>query len=176
MIIGLAGLHGSGKSFFCGRCAKILPAGVLDKRNELKLLHAVSGVQDDNWERWYRNEYKRVGPYQLMRHILENFRHSTCTFTIIDAIHNLQEWRAVKDVDASALLVGVFAPISVRLPRNIGDRPERDQRRVAYWHERADVQRMCLMAEIEWAFTGCCGVDQLDAQCVQLREFLHNGR
>ncbi len=176
MIIGFTGLHGSGKSFICGRCSVILPAVIFDKRNELKLLHMVSELRGDNWEEWYRNEYKRIGPYQLMHLILQRFRHAACAFTIIDAIHNLQEWRAVKDVDASALLVGVFAPTSVRLPRNIGDHSEWDQQRVAYWHERADPHHMCLMAEIEWAFTGCCGVDQLDAQCVQFRDFLCNRR
>ena len=151
MIAVLVGRHGAGKSHLArllGTCGW----GIRFKQAYLEQLHRTSADQGD-WVTWYRNRYKSAGPYEVMNELLTvGLLTNKAGPMVLDSIHNLEEWRAIKDREDSAVLVSVVAPHEVRSKRNSPGDARLDINRVHYWHEGNFGE--CLMADVEWTFQG----------------------
>lgn len=149
MIIGVTGLHGSGKSFLFKKLSDLMSVPYFYKRDALK-----SMANTQNWTKWYREKYKQLGVYQFTKLILE-FIPTDSPIVLYDTVHNPNEWAAIKDIDPNAILVGVFSPLSIRRSRNDKQDTTLDKKRVRYWHEPNKNKIACLTSEIQWAFSGC---------------------
>ena len=151
MIVALVGRHGAGKSHLArlmGTCGW----DVRLKQVYLEQLHRASGDKG-NLITWYRGHYKDKGPRKVMTELLSTgLTESTPRPVVIDSLHNLEEWRALKERYESAVLVSVVAPRAVRGTRNSEADVELDIARIGYWHEGSPGS--CLMAEVEWTFQG----------------------
>lgn len=158
MILTLAGLHGSGKSYFSSYIATKFGWSVYVKRDLLKLLHDNEGGKDD-WVVWYREIYASIGPYEVMKRILNFIPFSNRL--ILDSIHNIAEWKAVKECRPDAILSVIIAPKAVRIARNKPDDKLLDIQRVNFWH---DDNNSCLIAESEWCFNGAASSKTQNAE------------
>src|ERR1035437_1700577 len=117
--VGLVGHHGAGKSHLCRIAQRELGWRVIVKREVLRDICPAYARLTPGWEDWYRSEYRRKGGCQMMKDILAATAPSR-NISIIDSIHNEDEWAAVKTTDEAALLVGVFSPEIIRKERNLG--------------------------------------------------------
>ncbi|OGY54434.1 MAG: hypothetical protein A3A24_00215 [Candidatus Buchananbacteria bacterium RIFCSPLOWO2_01_FULL_46_12] len=153
MILVLAGLHGAGKSHLSSYIAAEFGWTVCVKRDLLMLLHSHVGVGDD-WVSWYRTLYTSEGPYEVMKRLL-NFI-PTNDRLIIDSVHNLAEWKAIKKRYPDAVLAAVIAPKAVRMIRNNPEDEFLDIQRVCFWHGD---DGSCLIAESEWCFNGAASTE-----------------
>lgn len=178
MIIGLTGLHGAGKSFLANIMSTRLKWRIVNKRNVMKEIYEKQAPVDDlTWEDWYRVLYGKVGAFNVMTMIIEEFVQEKERFPIVlDAVHNTDEWRAIKYVYPESLLVGVFSPKKIRIARNDQGDAELDVKRIIYWHENVLGELSCLLSEVEWAFSGCDCSDLQLRKCHALRDYLKKGR
>ena len=158
MMLVLAGLHGSGKSYFSSHIAAEFGWDVCVKRDLLKLLHGREGVGGD-WVKWYRELYASKGLREVTRLLLDLAPPSSRI--IMDSVHNLAEWKAVKELRPDSVLAYVIAPKAVRVARNGQEDEILDIRRVSFWHEGGH----CLAVESEWCFNGAATTE------VQKEEF-----
>lgn len=161
MILALAGLHGSGKSHLARVVAAEHDWSVTTKRSLLKVLHENSGNEGD-WVEWYRSEYASRGAYEVTRSILNLIPDSGDT--ILDSVHNIEEWAAIADLRPDAALALVVAPKIVRAERNAGRDPRLDERRIAFWH--GDGDGACLAAACSWSFNGAAPREVLRAEFI----------
>lgn len=160
-IMGLCGLHGCGKSHIAKRISELLGYEILNKRAYLQLSYQryEPDFLDGDWESWYRSLYQEQGARDVMRMILNEYclRNPESNGLIaVDAIHNIEEWKIVKD-NYHSILILVSSPQQVRYqrhPKSPSDTAELDQRRVRYGHVNTDVHDFCLFAQAEWAFSG----------------------
>lgn len=148
-ILALTGLHGSGKSHLSKLVSMRFGWRVLVKRDLLRQIHAQIGFTEQ-WEDWYRRQYATVGAINLTAQFVDLLPHGD---VILDAVHNLDEWRIIKSLRPSSVLAAVIAPASVRAMRNHGEDPTLDVRRVGYWHA-TEQEPGCLMSECDWCFNG----------------------
>lgn len=159
-LIGLCGLHACGKSHIAKRIKELLGYEIFNKRSYLQFAHQKYRLDplDKDWESWYRNLYREQGAREIMRMILGEYcldNKESNGLVVVDAIHNIEEWRLVRETYRS-ILVLVSSPQEIRyqrhpeLPRHTA---ELDQRRVRYGHTDTDVD-FCLFAQAEWAFSG----------------------
>ena len=165
MIAGLAGYHSSGKSVLAEFLAKEFGWQWIVKR---ELLKNWSGSGDDEcvWTDWYRSLYDKMGSYEIMHHLLRRvgYTKNDRGVAVLDSIHTPDEWRAVKEVDPNAILAGVFIPKECRLQRSSPQDLVLDIKRERYWH--TGNSQSCLLAEVEWSFSGMANSDlrQLEAK------------
>ena len=159
MILVLAGLHGSGKSHLAQRVARTFGWRTCIKRDLLKEFHIREGRGGD-WVAWYRAQYASRGAYAVTRDILRFLPDDG--HVILDSVHNMVEWRAVRECHPSALLALVVAPKAVRLARNGPEDAGLDAQRVRFWHEEG--HQGCLAAESEWCFNGAGDAVTQDAE------------
>lgn len=153
MILVFTGLHGAGKSHLGELIRAEYGWSVYNKRDLLRELHGCKGY-DKDWVTWYRALYSSIGPYAVMNKLLRIIPESgNCL--IIDSIHNLAEWRAIRAKYHKAILAAVISPKTTRLARNGHEDKELDIQRIKFWHEHDNVaEDGCLMAEAQWAFNG----------------------
>src|SRR3989344_7097810 len=151
MIAVLAGRHGAGKSYLArllGTCGWSIRL----KQAYLEQLHRTSGDPSDLIT-WYRKRYKEAGAREVTRELLAAGLLSNGSGPmVLDSIHNLEEWRVIKENVPLAILVSVIAPSDIRDSRNNRGDDALDKSRILYWHE--DSIGGCLMAEVEWTFQG----------------------
>ncbi len=161
MIIGIAGLHGVGKTHIVTSLQSKYHWRIVNKRD---LLLNLSGLASENeFMPWSHDLYQRLGARGVMKLILDQTSFQPDQLLVIDAIHNIEEWLEIKNRDSSALLVGIFAPDAIRESRNPTDESELDIQRIGFWHGKQPTQ--CLMASIQWAFTSIPNPAFIDAQC-----------
>ncbi|MEK7137423.1 MAG: AAA family ATPase, partial [Patescibacteria group bacterium] len=115
MMLVLCGLHGSGKSHLTARLVSDFGWQMCVKRDLLRQLHA-TGSADDDWIAWYRALYASEGAYEVTKRLLALVPSSDRL--ILDSVHNLTEWRAIRDLHPDAVLASVIAPKAVRTARN----------------------------------------------------------
>lgn len=169
MIIGLAGLHGCGKSHLSDILQREFGWFKANKRKLLEEMFSKnfpSSESQDSIE-WYRHMYKSYGAPKLMELVLEVIPKGAPV--ILDAIHNPREWSVVKNTSLTSILVGVFSPQAVRAKRNSPQDAVLDTKRIRYWHDRDEETSACLLSEVEWAFTG---VNSLELQKIECAEFV----
>lgn len=164
MTLVLAGLHGAGKSHFASCIAAEFGWTVCVKRDLLMLIHSHAGVCSD-WVLWYRTLYKSKGSYEVMRMILDFVPPNDRL--IIDSIHNLAEWRAIKERYPDAVIAFVIAPKAVRIARNEQEDSLLDVQRVCFWHGE---DGSCLPSESEWCFNGAASTE---VQKIEFKAFLN---
>jgi len=174
MIIGLTGLHGAGKSFLAGIMNTGLKWRLADKRNILMNMYIKQTPIDDlTWEDWYRILYGKVGAFNVMTMILgEMDKEKEGLPIVLDAVHNTDEWRAIKYVYPESILVGVFSPKRIRFARHDEGDEDLDAKRIIYWHENVLDELSCLLSEVEWAFSGCDPPDFQLLKCLALKDYL----
>ena len=150
MIIGLTGFHGTGKSALSHFLSKKFGWSLIHKRHTLMEWSGFSNYNDSI--EWYRNLYREIGPYKIMRMFLERigYQKNPESIKILDAIHSSEEWRAVKEVDANCLLAGIFIPKELSQKRISAHGLELNLKREKYWHDGS----ACLLSQIEWTFCG----------------------
>lgn len=153
MMLVLAGLHGAGKSYFSSLIATEFGWTVCVKRDLLMLLHSHEGVGDD-WVTWYRKLYASEGPYEVTRKIFNLIPSNNRL--ILDSVHNLAEWKAIKECCPDAVLASVIAPKAVRIIRNGPEDKFLDIQRVRFWHDDGG---SCLISESEWCFNGAASAE-----------------
>ncbi|MFA6119700.1 MAG: hypothetical protein WC688_07290 [Parachlamydiales bacterium] len=175
MIIGIAGLHGAGKSFLANIMSTKLKWRVVNKRDAMKKIYKKQPPVDDlTWEEWYRVLYGKVGAFNMMVMILDELiKEKRCFPIILDSVHNTDEWRAIKYAYPESILVGVFSPKRVRSARNEQGDEELDTKRIIYWHENILGELSCLLSEVEWAFSGCDSANLQLRKCYALRDYLN---
>jgi len=163
MLLVLAGLHGAGKSHFSSYIADEFGWTVCVKRDLLMLLHGRVGV-DEDWVSWYRTLYASEGPYEVTMRLLD---FVPCNDRlIIDSVHNLAEWKAVRERRPDAILAFVIAPKAVRIIRNGPEDELLDIQRVSFWHSD---DNSCLISESEWCFNGAASTK---VQRIEFEAFL----
>ncbi|MBI5449270.1 hypothetical protein HY948_03045 [Candidatus Gottesmanbacteria bacterium] len=164
MIIGLAGLHGAGKSTIAALLHDLFGWKIVDKMSFLHSLYENSG-SGLSWEEWRGEKYRKEGAYKIMGLVLGMVQSPT-EILVIDSVHNRAEWLAIRETDPNALLIGVFAPATLRKKRK-GLITEADKRRTDYWHETG-----CLLACIEWTITGTGSTRLQSSECRALARYL----
>ena len=176
-IIGLAGLHGTGKSHLASLFVDLFKWDHLHKRTWLRNLYDECFATQNtttSWDAWVYQLYDHLGPYRVVEMILSSHK-STSGVVVLDSIHNPEEWNAVTAVNPNAILVGVFAPLSTRITRRSPEAIQLDSRRVNYWHQGPNKEFTCLLTKIEWAFTGHCSRELQIAECESFSQYLHQG-
>ena len=68
MLIGITGLHGAGKSYFCNTIPPKFGFKVFSKKQELARIYKAKTGRDD-WANWYRKEYEK-DPKKITEFIL----------------------------------------------------------------------------------------------------------
>jgi len=178
MIVGLTGLHGAGKSYVGQLLKETFRWTHFEKRAYLKTLYKIKNSQESialSWLDWHHQLYSSKGSFYVMLEILKmNFPNQSVL--VVDAVHNIEEWRAIKQVEPRAILAGVFSPSSTREERREPEESILDKKRIAHWHGNADVSNHCLISEAEWAFTGLMPRDFLVEQCKVLRHYLYESK
>lgn len=164
MIIGLVGLHGAGKSTISAILQDLFGWKWVEKMSFLRNLYDNSG-SNLSWKEWCGEMYRQKGACGVMRFVLE-MTWSPEEMLIVDSVHNKAEWTAIREVDSNAILVGVFAPASVRAKRK-GDIAEADKRRIGYWQENG-----CLPSCIEWIMNGDGPTESQSNECHLLANYL----
>ncbi|GEM_PF-983658 len=177
-IIGLCGLHGCGKSHIAKRISELLGYEILNKRAYLQFLYKryEPDSLDEDWEAWYRSLYQERGAKDIMGMILDEYCliNPVPHLTVVDAIHNIEEWKLIKDAYRSILIL-VSSPQQIRYerhPKPPCDTVKLDQRRVRYGHANTDIDDLCLFAQAEWAFSGIMPHELLDLSINALGQWL----
>jgi hypothetical protein len=173
MIIGLTGLHGTGKGHIAKLFAELFGWTCIHKRTWLKEQYNASFANRKttaDWEVWLYQLYNDLGPSGVMDMILSAHK-STTGVLVFDSIHNPEEWHTITAVNPHAILVGVFAPLSIRMTRRTSDGIQLDSRRIKYWHQGQD-NESCLLTKVEWAFTGHCPHELQIAECKSFFQYL----
>jgi len=155
MMLALSGLHGSGKSHLSALIASGFGWDICVKRDLLKLLHISENITGD-WVVWYRTLYAAEGAYEVTRKLM-GFVPARDRI-ILDSVHNLTEWRAVRSLRPDAILASVIAPKAVRAARNGSEDPGLDIQRILFWHGDKE-SASCLAAESEWCFNGAASAE-----------------
>lgn len=119
MFIGLTGFHGAGKSFLADIMSHKLKWKLINKRDILKEIYDKYNPADDLiWEEWYWTLYGKLGAFRVMVMVLDELEKKDDGVPIVlDAVHNPDEWRAIKRACPESILVGVFSPKRVRFDR-----------------------------------------------------------
>lgn len=145
MLIGITGLHGAGKSYFCDTIPSEFGFKVFSKKKQLQNIYKLKTGKDD-WKEWYRNEYQK-DPRKITEFILlwindkEDF--------VIDAIHSPTEWKIIKEKFPNAQLAEIVTPKRIRERRIDKLDIEKDASRIVHWHDGG-----CLLSEVDWTFSG----------------------
>lgn len=173
MIIGLTGLHGAGKSYIGKLLEEVLGWEHFKKREYLQKLYHSSEKRRSppNWLEWQSKLYLKKGSFKVMQEILAK-DIPTQQVLVVDAVHNAEEWRAVRAIESRAILIGVFSPSSIRAIRRDPEEELLDKKRIAHWHESNDDDIVCLLSHVEWAFTGTMPRELLVDQCKLLHHCL----
>ena len=146
MFIGITGLHGAGKTYFCNTVVSNFGFKVFSKKVELlKMYKTITGRND--WIEWYRNQYKK-DPKKITEFILSNIGESDDI--IFDAVHSPIEWEIIKLKFPKAELIEIITPYDIRLKRTSVKDIEKDKKRIEYWHS----DNNCLLTNVSWAFNG----------------------
>lgn len=174
MFIGLTGFHGAGKSFLADIMNDKLAWKLINKRDILKEMYGKHYPADNlTWEEWYRALYGKLGAFRVMTMILDEMeKEDDGVPVVLDAVHNTDEWKAIKRICPESILVGVFSPKRVRFFRNNQGDENLDARRLVYWHDSMLGGLSCLLSEIEWAFSGCDSYDLQLRKCYAFRDYL----
>lgn len=173
MIIGLVGLHGSGKSHLSRILEDEFGWINVNKRQLLERMFSMSFSSPEIQESidWYHYMYKSYGVVKIMELVLEGIPKEGRV--ILDAIHNPREWLVVKNMFPKSMLVGVFVPQLIRSKRNSPQDVILDKKRIRYWHECSeDSSSDCLMSEIEWVFTGVNSLELQRRECQEFMDYL----
>lgn len=173
MIVGLTGLHGAGKSYTGKLLEKEFGWNHFEKRAYLQALFKNEQKINSSlkWVDWHRELYLKNSSFKTMKEILGK-KILTQKVLIVDSVHNAEEWRAVKDADSRAILVGVFSPSPIREMRRDKEEGALDKKRIIHWHESNDDNIVCLLSEVEWAFSGILPHKLLIDQFNLLRHYL----
>lgn len=176
-IIGLCGLHGCGKSHIAKRISKLLGYEILNKRAYVQLSYQryKSDSPHEDWESWYRGLYQERGAKDVMGIILDEYclRNPESNLIVVDAIHNIEEWRLVKD-NCHSILILISSPREIRHqrhPKPSCDTAKLDQWRIRYGHANIDIDDFCLFAQAEWAFSGVIPDALLDLSISALNQW-----
>lgn len=161
MIIGITGLHGAGKTYFCNTIPQNFGFRVFSKKQELEKIYKRKTGRDD-WQEWYRREYKK-NPRKITEFILLGIRKNENV--LYDAVHSPVEWNIIKDNFPNAELVEIVTPELIRRQRITPLDLEKDKKRIEYWHS----DNNCLLSQVNWAFNGA-GSKELNQQ--SFKEFL----
>lgn len=161
MLIGITGLHGAEKSYFCNTMSPEFGFKVFSKKQELAKIYKTKTGRDD-WENWYRKEYE-TDPKKITEFILLGINESENI--ILDAIHSQVEWHIIKQHFPNAELVEVITPEPIRLQRMAPLDIEKDKKRIEHWHS----ENGCLLSEVGWSFNGAAS-KELNEQ--SFREFI----
>lgn len=155
MIIGLTGLHGAGKSYVGKLLEEMFEWEHFEKRTYLQAIFKNDQKINSSlrWTEWHRELHLKNGSFKIMKEILGK-KILMQKVLIIDSVHNTEEWRAIKDADSRSILVGVFSPSLIRETRRDKEEGSLDKKRIIYWHESNDNNVVCLLSEVEWAFSG----------------------
>lgn len=113
MLVGITGLHGAGKSYFCNTIPPKFGFKVFSKKQELAKIYKNKTGRDD-WINWYRREYEK-DPKKVTEFILLGVNKSENV--IFDAVHSPLEWQIIKDNFPNTELIEIVTPESIRLQR-----------------------------------------------------------
>jgi hypothetical protein len=156
-MLALVGLHCAGKSYLAARIEAELGWPTCVKRNLLSQLHHDLKIDGDLTD-WYRRLYAVHGSYKVTQALLHLMPDVECF--VLDSIHGLGEWMAVKEARNDAVLAMVIAPDAERHQR-IASQGQGylsqglDELRVRYWHDvESRRESSCLSAESQWCFNG----------------------
>lgn len=176
MFVALTGLHGAGKSFLAEVMSVNLGWNMIVKRDVFKLIFEKSKASKElTWEQWYRVMYEKVGAFAIMEMILgEIGLMKSDEIMVIDSVHNVDEWRAIKCANQKSILIGVFTPREIRCSRNNPGDEELDRKRIMYYHENVLGELSCLFSEVEWSFSGCDSRKMQLERCLTLEKYLKN--
>jgi len=167
MIIGLTGLHCSGKSFISNILVKILNFKYINKRDFIKNYYIINIIErkgdflENRFIEWYREKYKTLGGYKFMQEVFKNFDFSINI--IIDAIHNVEEWEFFMNFSNKSILIYVVTPRNVRNNRD-KNKVLLDKNRISSWHSLYSITSYsnCLLSFVEWSFNGA--LDKIDLE------------
>lgn len=164
MLIGITGLHGAGKSFFCNTIPPKFGFKVFSKKKELAKIYKIKTGRDD-WENWYRKEYEK-DPTKITEFMLLGINQKDNV--ILDAVHSPIEWHIIKENFPNAELVEVISPDWVRSKRITSLEMEKDKKRIKYWHS----ENGCLLSEVMWSFNGAASEKLNEQSFKELIEYI----
>lgn len=164
MLIGITGLHGAGKSYFCNTIPPKFGFKVFSKKLELSRIYKAKTDRDD-WENWYRREYKR-DPKKITEFILLSIRNDENV--IFDAVHSPVEWHVIKEHFPNAELAEVITPNLIRLQRITKQDIEKDKERIKHWHSESG----CLLSEVGWSFNGAASKELNEKSFKEFVDFI----
>jgi len=171
MIVALTGFHAAGKSYLAQVMAESLGWVHFHKQNQMKVFYEKQRLNHLNlpdWNSWQVKMFQENGHYEVMSWLLGGVRNDQ--ILVVDSLHHPDEWKAVRDFDSRAILVGIFTPNTVRSVRRDEGEDELDAKRQSYWHD--ENHRRCLLSSVEWSFVGSLSREELERQCHALKGYL----
>jgi hypothetical protein len=169
MYVALTGHHGAGKSHFAGTLSVLSGWPIQNKASDLRRIYenrAMGTSISDDWDSWSKAAFQ-PDQVQVTLHRLIALAGKS-PITLLDAVHNPEEWDYIKRVLPGSILVGVFTPECVRIARR-DESPEKSLQRVRFWHAGGD----CLMASVDWGVTGILPKEATEAAALQLISYVH---
>lgn len=151
MLIGITGLHGAGKSYFCNTIPTKFGFKVFSKKQELERIYRTKTGKSD-WTNWYRKEYEKDAQ-RITEFILMGIKKEENV--IFDAVHSPVEWHIIKKQFPNAELIEIVTPELIRLQRVQSEDIKKDLKRIEHWHSNNG----CLLSEVSWSFNGAASKD-----------------
>lgn len=147
LLIGMTGLHAAGKTHFTDRVVDS-DFVIVNKKNVIRDLSKRDG--EKNPRLWYRKQVAKHGMDYVTTLIYNELPKNTNV--VLDAIHNPDEWNAIKRLESDAVLLYVVTPASIRDEREDAGDKEKNTVRLKYWHgsEKSD----CLLSKADWSING----------------------
>mgnify|MGYP002519647479 CR=1 FL=1 len=164
MLIGITGLHGAGKSYFCNTIPPEFGFKVFSKKEELSRIYKIKTNRDD-WKIWYRKEYEK-DPKKITEFILSGIQKDENV--ILDAIHSPVEWHIIKEHFPNAELAEIITPNLIRLQRITNQDLEKDKERIKHWHSEDG----CLLSEVGWSFNGAASKELNERSFKEFVDFI----
>lgn len=169
MLVGLTGLHGSGKSYFANNIPSKFGFKVYSKKDLIPYIcNEITGRLD--WKQWYKEEFNKDA-YNITTKILSymNLKENV----ILDSVHSSLEWNIISSIYSDSELIGVIAPEFVRQQRRKADDKEKDNKRIEYWHTKINGVEECLLSNLDWTFNGAASLEINEKLFEEFLQYIH---